>query len=124
MVDRIRSVRIELDRMVGLGELEEEALAFGRSSPAGRRHRVDGLRPGSADEISREFRDEGVGGAFQHAYWLGLSTYWSSSEEASELAGAYEPNKVLRLLGLLQRSLEQFGRDRTWRASERRSTLA
>lgn len=34
MMERTRSVRIELDRMVGLGELEEAALAFGRSAPA------------------------------------------------------------------------------------------
>lgn len=33
-VERTRSVRIELDRIVGLGELEEAALAFGRSAPA------------------------------------------------------------------------------------------
>jgi transposase-like protein len=33
-VERTRSVRIELDGIVGLGELEEAALAFGRSAPA------------------------------------------------------------------------------------------
>jgi transposase-like protein len=33
MMERTRSVRIELDRMVGLGELEDAALAFGRSAP-------------------------------------------------------------------------------------------
>jgi len=32
--ERTRSVRIELDRIVGLGELEAAALAFGRSAPA------------------------------------------------------------------------------------------
>jgi len=32
--ERTRSVRIELDGIVGLGELEEAALAFGRSAPA------------------------------------------------------------------------------------------
>ena len=33
-VERTRSVRIELDGIVGLGQLEEAALAFGRSAPA------------------------------------------------------------------------------------------
>lgn len=33
-VERTRSVRIELDGIVGLGALEEAALAFGRSAPA------------------------------------------------------------------------------------------
>jgi len=33
-MERTRSVRIELDGIVGLGELEEAALAFGRSAPA------------------------------------------------------------------------------------------
>jgi hypothetical protein len=33
-VERTRSVRIELDGIVGLGELEEAALTFGRSAPA------------------------------------------------------------------------------------------
>lgn len=32
-MERTRSVRIELDRVVGLGELEEAALAFGRNAP-------------------------------------------------------------------------------------------
>ncbi len=32
--ERTRTVRIELDGIVGLGELEEAALAFGRSAPA------------------------------------------------------------------------------------------
>lgn len=33
-MERTRNVRIELDGIVGLGELEEAALAFGRSAPA------------------------------------------------------------------------------------------
>lgn len=34
MMERTRSVRIEFDGIVGLGELEDAALAFGRSAPA------------------------------------------------------------------------------------------